>query len=112
MPDSQLVKRGKLIHKRNSIENIVEDYKPLKLKPLSFLHEPLEISECNVESPNEEEKENMRITELFDQVNCTQVNDRELTIYSPNRYKVYVEDTPDMLKGVSIIERRLRGLNF
>ena len=109
MPDSQLVKRGKLLHKKHSIDNIIEDYKPLKLKPLSFLNEPLEITEC-IESPNQ--KKNIKITELFDQFNTTQINDREITILSPNKYKVFVEDTPDMLKGISIIERRMKGLNF
>lgn len=101
--------RRKILQKRQDIDNIVEDYRPLKLKPLSFLNEPLEISGC-IESPNSNKV--IKINELFDQVNCTQLNDKDITILSPNRHKVYVEDTPDMYKGLSCLERRMKGLNF
>ena len=40
------------------------------------------------------------------------MNDKDVTILSPNKYKVYVADTPDCIKGLTCIERRMKGLNL
>ncbi len=55
------------------------------------------------------------LNNLFDEFNNTQANDRELTILTPSRHKVYVADTPVEIQkmfGLSIIERRNKGLTF
>ncbi len=52
---------------------------------------------------------------LFDDINSTQTNDKDITILTPNRHKIYVEDTPieiQNLYGLSLAERRKKGLNF
>ena len=108
-PDSQLVQRGKILNNRRKfVDQVVEDYKPSRIKPLSFVNEPLELSiENEIESPS-----NNRIMKLSELLNGTAVNDKDITIMSPSRYKIYVADTPDIYKGLSIIERRLKGLSF
>ena len=82
---------------------IIEEFKESKYKPLKFINEPFQ-------SPVIEN--HLKITDLFDQVNTTQMNDKDVTILSPNKYKVYVADTPDCIKGLTCIERRMKGLNL
>jgi hypothetical protein len=60
-------------------------------------------------------EQNGILTALFDETNSTQINDKEVTILTPNRHKIFVEDTPveiQNLYGLSLIERRKKGLNF
>jgi len=108
-PDSQLVQRGKFINNRRRLaDQIVEEFKPSKIKPLSFLNEPLELSvENEIDSPITN-----RIPKLSDLLNGTEINEKDITLMSPSRYKIYVADTPDIYKGLSIIERRMKGLKF
>lgn len=48
---------------------------------------------------------------LFDNMNTTQFNDRELTILTPEKHEVYVSDTPVEYYGMSMLERKRRGLD-
>ena len=104
-----MVQRGKLINQRRKlVDQVVEEFKPSKIKPLSFLNEPLELSvENEIESPST--KNTFKLTDFL---NGTQINEKDITILSPSKFKIYVADTPDIYKGLSNVERRMKGLKF
>jgi len=99
-----LVRREIKANRRELIDHLlIDEFKESKYKPLKFINEPFE-------SPINEN--HLKIIDLFDQVNSTQMNDKDITILSPNKYKVYVADTPDRIKGLTYIERRMKGFNL
>ncbi len=121
-PDSQLVKSHVKTNKTISRSNRTRQYKPLQ-----FVNGPVSSSissnqnnsfiKDNEDSYDIMEDERFRnekcglLSSLFDDMNTTQMNDRELTMLTPNKYKVYVQDTPDCYYGLSIFERRQKGLD-
>ena len=48
---------------------------------------------------------------ILDNVNTTQFNDREITLLTPEKHKVYVSDTPVEYYGLSMLERKIRGID-
>ena len=40
------------------------------------------------------------LTSIFDEVNTTQMNDRDLTILTPKQHKIFVQDTPVECYGI------------
>ena len=106
-PDSQLVQsHKKYLTKFNSKSNST------KIKPLKFLdddgHEKTKLNRHENKEANEEEMENdfqaieedlntnknSLLNGLFDQMNTTQMNDRDLTLLTPKKYKIFIQDTP------------------
>ena len=93
-PDEECVKEW--VHPDSQFVN----KKPIgKYRPLELLNE--------VNTPV---KNSGLIKTLFDDLNET-VYKNEVTVLSPNKHKVYVEDTPVRYYGLSVLERRKKGLN-
>lgn len=82
-PDSQLVKKRPK-----------GKYRPLEL--LNEINTPVKNSNLNT---------------LFDDLNET-VYKNECTVLSPGQHKIYVEDTPVHFYGLSVKERRKKGLKY
>ncbi|CAF1031268.1 unnamed protein product [Brachionus calyciflorus] len=90
-PDTQLVKPKN----QKQLNRIVNNG---KYRPLELVNE--------IKTP-----EKGKVLKLFDNLNDT-VYKTEMSMMSPSKHKVYVEDTPIQYYGLSIIERRRRGLNY
>jgi hypothetical protein len=106
-PDSQLVKsHQKYVSTKTSVAR--SNYS--KIKPLKFVvddkngegqrysensknEDAVEDFQMNDEDLNLENKQSL-LNGLFDQNNTTQINDRNLTLMTPKRYKIFVQDTP------------------
>lgn len=92
-PDTQLVKsRQRLLRVENSVKNG-------KYRPLDLVYE---------KSVTKTPKKSAVIS-LFDEMNET-ICKSELTVVSPNKHRVFIDDTPVQYYGLSAMERRKRGL--
>lgn len=116
-PDSQLVRSHVKTNK-----TVSRSYRTRQYKPLEFVNSPIGRNEnTSIIKDNddydimEDERFNKEkcglLSSLFDDMNSTQMNDRDITMMTPNRYKVFVQDTPDCYYGLSIFERRQKGLD-
>ena len=106
-PDSQLVKSHQ---KYVSTKSSGTRSNHSKIKPLKFVVDDNDGQEQRYleKSNNEDAVEDFQIIDedlnleskqsllngLFDQNNTTQMNDRNLTLMTPKRYKIFVQDTP------------------
>ncbi len=121
-PDSQLVKsHHKYISTKSSARSNHTKIKPLKFvddddnentaeiqngKQLNLDNKQTNYDDDNVvedfrmadEHLNKESKQSL-LNNIFDQINTTQMNDRNLTLLTPKRYKIFVQDTPDEYYG-------------
>ena len=119
-PDSQLVKsHQKYISTKSSARSNHTKIKPLKFvddddnstkiqngKQLNLDSKQTNDDDDNVvedfqmadEHLNKESKQSL-LNNIFDQINTTQMNDRNLTLLTPKRYKIFVQDTPDEYYG-------------
>ncbi|RNA11379.1 hypothetical protein BpHYR1_040908 [Brachionus plicatilis] len=92
-PDTQLVKPKQRILK---FENFAQKG---KYRPLDLVNEKDRLrtpQKCTVKN-------------LFDDLNET-VRKSELTIASPTKHRIFIDDTPVQYYGLSTMERRIRGL--
>ena len=123
MPDSQLVKSHQKTSstRRSSLFGLERKY-----RPLPFKKDAKQPSKCKVTlfgdnasnqeaQPDQDMNEPDRapsgiLQELFDNANSTCYNDQDKTLLTPRNYKVYVDDTPVEYYGLSVAERRRKGL--
>jgi len=123
-PDSQLVKsHHKYISTKSSARSNHTKIKPLKFvddddndnnaeiqkgKQLNFDNKQTNYDDDNVVEDfqmadehlnNKESNKQSLLNNIFDQINTTQMNDRNLTLLTPKRYKIFVQDTPDEYYG-------------
>jgi hypothetical protein len=118
-PDSQLVKSH---HKYISTKSSARSNQT-KIKPLKFVDDDnAEIQngkQLNLDNKqtNDDDDDNVvedfqmadenfhieskqsLLNNIFDQINTTQMNDRNPTLLTPKRYKIFVQDTPDEYYG-------------
>lgn len=95
----------------------------MKIRPLEFVDDKKERNFQNKNNENDfqitspkfqmekNQNQDIKLKNLFDDANATICN-HEVTIMSPSRHKIYVEDTPVLYYGLSIAERRKRGLKY
>jgi len=116
-PDTQLVKSHR---KQPKMEKRLTNRTPLRSTLLPQSVEPQQTSNkyrclTFVDAPklNETSRSVARgaIADLFDDRNPA-LNQRDSTSSTPRKSKVLVDDTPEIFYGLSIIERRHKGINF
>ncbi len=93
----------------------------MRLKPLVFLNENSSeaVSKDQVNTNGEKTKDSTIkkgfLTGLLDEMNTSQTNDKDISVLTPSRHKIFVEDTPIEIQnyyGLSLIQRKNKGLNF
>lgn len=87
------------------------------IRSLTFLEDEVESNYPNdlnelMSNGNQADSEKHGILQnILDNVNTTQFNDREITLLTPEKHKVYVSDTPVEYYGLSMLERKIRGID-
>lgn len=83
----------------------------MKVRPLKFVNENFDLNKetDEINSPAFRVKQGL-IKSMFDDVNET-IRDNEVTVLTPSKHHVYVEDTPVSYYGLSITERRKKDSN-
>ena len=117
MPESQLVKSHQKTAsaRRSSPFGLERKYRPLPFKkdtrqPTKSKASLFQDDQVEQEQAIEEPVRTGILQELFDNANTTYANDQDKTVMTPRNYKVFVDDTPVEYYGLSMAERRRKGL--